>query len=60
MLRFFNTERPMLGVGDFYAGTIEPHYHGPTRITRLLDAYDAVFYFTDTGGIRPLDTAGAR
>jgi erythromycin esterase len=53
LYRFLDAERPMLGVGDFFAGEIQPHYRGPTRITRLLDAFDAVFYFSDTKGVHP-------
>jgi erythromycin esterase len=54
LYRFFDAERPMLGVGDCFAGVVEPHYRGPTRITRILDAYDAVYYFSNTGGVHPL------
>ncbi|MGD8441371.1 MAG: erythromycin esterase family protein, partial [Holophagae bacterium] len=57
--RFLDAERPMLGVGDFFAGATEPHYHSPERILRLIDAYDAVFYFSDTRGVRPLSPAGS-
>lgn len=46
-----DTLRPMLGVGDCYAGGPEPHYTDE-RITNLTSSTDVIFYFTDT---KPVD-----
>ena len=42
-----NQMKPMLGVGDWYAGSPEFHYSGD-RIINLVQAHDVLFYFTDT------------
>ena len=47
---FFNTERPMIGVGDLYLGAPELHFTDD-RIINLAQAHDLLFYYRDT---RPL------
>ena len=49
---YLDTIRPMLGIGDFYAGTSEPHYLSPERKINLLKATDLVFYFSYTQPVR--------
>jgi len=50
LYRFFNTERPMIGVGDLYLGSPEMHFTDD-RIINLVKAHDLLFYYRDT---RPL------
>lgn len=50
LYRFFNCERPMIGVGDLYLGSPELHFTDD-RILNLLQAHDLLFYYRDT---RPL------
>jgi erythromycin esterase len=57
--RFLDVERPMLGVGDFFAGETGPHYRSPERIIRALEALDVIFYFANTEGIQPLESTDA-
>ena len=59
LYRFFDGERSLLGVGDFFAGEVEPHYRSPERVFRLLEAFDVIFYFGATEGIHPLESADA-
>jgi erythromycin esterase-like protein len=49
---YLDTVRPMLGIGDCFAGSIKPHYHSPERKINLLKATDLVFYFSDTHPVR--------
>lgn len=49
---YLDTVRPMLGVGDCYAGSIKPHYQSPERQINLLTATNIVFYFSDTHPVR--------
>ena len=44
---YLNELKPMLGVGDWYAGSPEFHYSGD-RIINIIQAHDVLFYFTDT------------
>lgn len=57
--RHLDAERPLLGVGDFFAGEAEPHYQSPERIIRVLETFDAIFYFSNTRGIQPLNSIDA-
>jgi len=48
---FLNELKPMLGVGDWYAGNPKFHYSGD-RIINLVQAHDVLFYFKDTDELR--------
>jgi erythromycin esterase-like protein len=56
---YLDADRPMLGIGDFFAGTTEPHYRSPERIIRVLETFDVIFYLSDTEGIHPLVSTDA-
>ena len=47
---YLDTLRPMLGVGDFYAGFTDPHYFGD-RIINLTKSTNVVFYFSGTKSV---------
>jgi len=50
LYRYFDKQRPMIGVGDLYLGSPELHFTDD-RIINLAKAHDLLFYFRDT---RPL------
>ncbi len=52
---YLSTERPLLGVGDCYAGAPDLHYESPDRRIRLTDVFDALFHLDHTRGIRLLN-----
>ncbi len=56
---FLDRRRPFLGVGDFFAGEPGPHYRSPERIVRILETFDAIFYFSHTRGVQPLNPPGS-
>ena len=45
---FLDTIRPMLGIGDWFEGSQEFHYSSSDRRINLLNATDALFYFSHT------------
>lgn len=47
---YLDTPRPMIGIGDFYAGLPELHF-SDDRIINLTKATDLIFYFSDTSPI---------
>ncbi len=47
LYNFLNKLKPMIGVGDWYAGNPEMHFTND-RIINLIQAYDVLFYFADT------------
>jgi len=53
--RYLNSERPLLGVGDFYFREAEKHYAEEDRIFNLIKTFDVMFYFTDTKPINIFD-----
>lgn len=44
---YLDTLRPMIGVGDLYLGAPERHFFND-RIMNTVEAFDILFYFTDT------------
>jgi len=47
LYNFLDGLKPMIGIGDWYAGSPEQHFTSD-RIINLIQAYDVLFYFTDT------------
>lgn len=48
---YLDTIRTLFGIGDFYAGALEPHYLSPDRKIILLNATDLVFYFSNVNQV---------
>lgn len=47
LYNFLDELKPMIGIGDWYAGSPEQHFTND-RIINLIQAYDILFYFSDT------------
>lgn len=45
---YLGTVRPMLGIGDFFAGSAELHYSTSDRKINILEATDLIFYYSQT------------
>lgn len=50
--KHFDVVRPILGVGDWFEGSMDFHYSTSDRKINLMNATDLVFYFTNTHPVK--------